>query len=246
MNTSLGRHLYGLAAITLGICTLIWRDFIWQIEPPGAFVHVGAIIDCAGVVQILGGIAIQFRRSARAGATGLGIVYAIFTLLWLPLWIRKPLVFDYLGNAFEQFAMCTGALVVYGAKAARIGYYGFGVSVISFAVYQAVHLDFTAELVPKWIPPGQMFWAILTTIAFALAAVALLTGLEALLAARLTTLMLAIFGVAIWVPATVLHPRSTSDWAELGINFGICGAAWIVANYIALRRKAPALGVARS
>ena len=42
---------------------------------------------------------------------------------------------------------------------------------------------------PKWIPPGQMFWAVTTTKAFALAAIALLSDHSALLASRLLTIM---------------------------------------------------------
>jgi len=236
MNTSLGRHVYGLAAIGLGICALVWRDFIWQMEPPLKIPHVELLVYCAAIAQLAGGVAIQFPRLARAGAAALGAVYAILGLLWLPPWIKNPLVFDSLGNAFEQFALLSGALVVYGGKAARFGYYVFAFSVISFALYQAVHLGFTASLVPKWIPPGQMFWAIVTTIAFALAALALLIGRSALVAARLTALMLAIFGLLIWVPATLTHARNSGDWAELGLTFGICGAAWIVADYLAGRR----------
>jgi hypothetical protein len=231
-KTQLGRHVFGLVAIGLGICTLIWRDFIWQNEPPIKIADIGILVECIGVVQIGGGLAIQFRRSARAGAVALALVYAVFALLWLPPWIRKPLVFDYLGNAFEQFALLCGALIVYGRRTARVGYYGFAVSVISFAIYQAIHLGFTASLVPKWIPPGQMFWAVVTTIAFALAALALLSGRFALLAARLTTLMLAGFGVLVWVPATLSSPHNLGDWSELGLTFGICAAAWIVADYL--------------
>ncbi len=235
MNTSLGRYLYGLAAIGLGIGALIWPSFIAQLEPP--FKYPGTLVDCFAIVQIAGGIAILFAAISRAGAIALGIVYGIFTLLWLPLWARHPLVFDSLGNAFEQFAMCCGALVVLGAKSARIGYVGFGICVISFAIYQAVHLQFTAELVPKWIPPGQMFWSVATTVAFGLAAIALLTGRSSLLAAQLTAVMIFGFGVLIWVPATISAPHAVGNWSELGLNFGICGAAWIVADYLAARRR---------
>ena len=236
-RTCLGRYVFGLAALGLGICTLVLPNFVWQMEPPVKVAHLEAFIDFIGIAQIGGGLAILFARSARAGAAVLALIYAAFALAWLPLWVQKPLVFDALGNAFEPFSMLCGALIVYGRQTARIGYYGFGVSVISFALYQAVHMDVTAALVPKWIPPGQMFWAVVTTIAFALAAGALLTGRSALLAARLTTLMLAAFGLVIWVPATISHPRSSGDWAELGLTFGICGAAWIVADYLARRHR---------
>lgn len=226
-----GRHVYGLAAIGLGICMLVWPAFIWQLEPPARIPPV--LIACFALMQIGGGVAIQFPRFARGGAAVVGVVYAIFTVLWLPLWIQHPLIFDSLGNAFEQFAMLCGALILYGGTAARVGYYGFGVSVLSFALYQAIHPDVTAQLVPKWIPPGQTFWANATTIAFALAGIALLMRRSALLSARLTTLMLMLFGLLIWVPATRSGPRSVGNWAEMGLTFGIAGAAWVVADYLA-------------
>jgi len=233
MISSLGRYVFGLSAIGLGICTLIWPDFFGRIEPQSEIPLPAVLIDGIAVVLIGGGLAIQIPRVARAGAIALAVVYTLCTLLWLPSWIRSPLVFDSLGNAFEKFSMAAGALVAFGPRTARIGYYGFGVSVITFAVYQAVHLDYTASLVPTWIPPGQMFWSVATTIAFALAAVALLSGRAALLAAQLTTLMIVVFGLLIWVPATLSDPHKISNWAELCTNFGICGAAWIVADYLA-------------
>jgi uncharacterized membrane protein YphA (DoxX/SURF4 family) len=233
MKSDLGRDVYGLAAIGLAICALIWQSFnVWQV-PLSGIPHPKIFIDCIAILEIGGGVAIQFPRSARAGAAVLGTLYAIFALLWLPLWVRNPLVYDRLGAFFEQFSMASGALIVYGPKTARIGYYGFGASLISFGLSQAIHLQATAGLVPKWIPPGQMFWAVVTTIAFALAAIALLTGRSALLAARLTTLMIMLFGVLIWVPATFADPHSLANWAEMGETFAICGAAWILADYLA-------------
>ncbi len=231
-----GRHLFGLAAICFGLGTLVRHDFIAQVEPPGAFPQVGLVIAAVGVAALLGGTALQTRRYQRVGAAVLALLYAMFTALWLPQWLRDPAVFDPLGNAFEQFAMVSGALILFGASTARIGYVGFALSVISFALYQAIRPHFTAQLVPAWIPPGQMFWLVVTTLAFALAAIALLTGRAALPAARMTALMIAGFGVTIWVPAVFANPHSLPDWSELILNFGICGSAWIVADDLAGRQ----------
>ena len=66
----------------------------------------------------------------------------------------------------------------------------------------------------------------------ALAAIALLTGIRALLAARLTTLMIAIFGLFVWLPAPILHPQLAIAWFGNAENWAICGAAWIVADYL--------------
>jgi uncharacterized membrane protein len=107
---------------------------------------------------------------------------------------------------------------------------GLGVSAVSFTLAQIVYLRVTADLVPKWIPMNQMFCAIVTTIAFALAAVALLINRQARLAARLMTLMLALFGVIVWIPLLIAHPKAHLNWSEFALTFLITGASWMVAD----------------
>jgi hypothetical protein len=51
-----------------------------------------------------------------------------------------------------------------------------------------------------------MFWAITTTVALALAAIALLSGRSALLASRLLTAMMVGFGLLVWLPAPFADP----------------------------------------
>ena len=88
----------------------------------------------------------------------------------------------------------------------------------------------TANLVPTWIPPNQTFWAIVTTIAFAPAAIAILINRQGRLAIRLMTLTLALFGVLVWIPRLIVHPEAHSNWFEFSLNFLITGAAWMVAD----------------
>src|SRR5262249_12352148 len=151
-------------------------------------------------VELLGGAAILWPRTARAGAIALGAFYLVFALLWVPRIAVEPQVYDRWGNFFEQFSLVSGSLIVYAlvsrsgslrvAMIARMGYLFLGICVVSLTLEQLVYLSVTAGFVPKWIPPRQMFWAIAPTIAFALAAIALLSGRSALLASRLLTAML--------------------------------------------------------
>ena len=83
---------------------------------------------------------------------------------------------------------------------------------------------------PKWIPPGQMFWTILATLAFGLAALAMLVNRQGQLASRLMTLMLGLFGALVWVPRLVAHAEADGNWSELALTFLITGAAWMVAE----------------
>jgi hypothetical protein len=75
-----------------------------------------------------------------------------------------------------------------------------------------------------------MFWAILTTIAFALAAIAILIHRQARLAIGLMTLMLALFGILVWIPQVIAHSGAHFDWSECLLTFLITGACWMVAE----------------
>jgi uncharacterized membrane protein len=92
MNVNCGRLVYGLAAIAFGIITLVWHDFnTWQqIRVFGNIPHREILVYLAAAIEIFGGIAIQWRRTARAGAIALGTLYLIFALLWYPTSLQLP------------------------------------------------------------------------------------------------------------------------------------------------------------
>ncbi len=243
----LGRHVFGAAAIAFGITGLYWRSFnTWQqINALGSVPHREAFACIVAILEIVGGVSIQWEKTAGAGAIMLGFIYLAFALLWVPFIVATPLVYDRWGNFFEQFSLVSGALIVFAlseknnpkltAKMVRAGYICFGICVISFTLEQLFYLRGTASLVPKWIPPGQMFWAIATTIAFALAAIALLSGRWAITASRLLTAMIVLFGLLIWIPAPFAYPHEMISWAANAENFAIAGSAWIVMDYLNLK-----------
>jgi hypothetical protein len=240
VTSDLGRYVFGLAAACLGLIGFFSRDF----APWGpAFVYA------ASAAQVVGGLAVLWRRSVAIGAIVLLVVYILFSVQLLPDIFVHPAVFGSWGNFFLQFSLVAGVLILCAAviresAATRVlqevGYFGFGICLVSFALYQAFYLKYTASLVPLWIPLSQMFWTIATTIAFGLAAIALLTGFMALTAARLTTLMLVLFGILVWVPAIVVAPKTLFNWSEAVETFVIAGVSWIVADYLARRASARA------
>lgn len=240
----LGRHVFGFAAIGFGIISLVWHDLggPWQqTQALGNFSHHQLLVYLVAALEIFGGIAIQWPRTERIGALALWLNYLTFALLWVPRILAEPLIYDHWGNFFEQFSLVSGALIIWATagrrsqpatKVARSGYLCFGICMVSFTLEQFFYLSPTAQFVPKWIPPGQMFWAVTTTIAFALAAVALLTGKLALLAARLTTAMIAGFGLLVWLPRLFADPHSLMSWAGNAQNLAIAGAACVVAEFL--------------
>jgi uncharacterized membrane protein YphA (DoxX/SURF4 family) len=236
-----GRIVFGASAVLFGVIALKWHDAatwqslreIWKL-PFGT--TIGA---CLMVAQIAGGIAIQCPRTTRLASVVLGVVYLVFSLACIPGIVAAPAVYALYGSFFEQFSLLCGAMALYAAteaNAARAAVFGraarlgLGLCAISFTLSQVIYLRVTADFVPKWIPPNQMFWAIVTTIAFALAAIAILVNREARLATGLMTLMLALFGVLVWIPRLVAHPQAHLNWSEFALTLLITGAAWMVAE----------------
>jgi hypothetical protein len=232
-SSNLGRHVFGVAILAAGLITLAWHDYNGWHQPR-------YMLYAAAAALIFGGAAIQFRQTAKTGAAVLGVVYLVFALLCLPGIVAKPQIYNSWGNFFEQFSLVAGAAIVYARLSSawppetlnRIGRVLLGICVASFTLEQAFYLPATASLVPKWIPPSQMFWAVATTVLFALAALALLTNLMTLLAARLLTWMLVLFGLVVWVPLVISGPHSHTNWSEIAETFAIAGAAWILADLL--------------
>jgi hypothetical protein len=232
-SSNLGRHVFGAAAVAFGLITLAGHEYNgWHLSR--------YIVYPAAAAEIFGGVAIQFRRSAKTGAVVLFAVYLFFTLRCVPQIFANPRIYNSWGNFFEQFSLVTGAAIVYAHLSSplsremlnRIGRILLGISAASFALEQAVYLGPTAGLVPRWLPPTPMFWAITTTVLFALAAVALLANRMALLAIRLLTMMLVMFGLLVWLPLFLSDPRSHTNWSETAETFAIAGAAWILADLL--------------
>ena len=246
MNYALGRYVFGLAVIASGICTLAWHQFSNVPPYPALETARTTLAYAVGAIQIIAGAALFWPRTARAGAIALAALYIIFALSITPAIAKHPLVYNGYGNVFEQLSYVAAALILYAASVpapphattlARIGYYGFGLCVLSFGLEQLFYLDPTAGLVPKWIPPNQMFWATATTAAFVLAAIGLLTGFWSRLAAALTAAMVAGFGALVWVPILFEDPRGFPNWSEGTETLAIAAAAWIVAGYASKKPK---------
>ncbi|MCL5029925.1 MAG: hypothetical protein M1480_13010 [Bacteroidetes bacterium] len=245
MKLHFGRHIYGLGAIAFGVITLFWH----QISALGNISHPGILIYFVGAVELIGGLAIQWQRTVRFGALTLIAVYFIFSLFLVPPIIEMPLVYGNWGNFFEEFSIVLGGVIVFAsairndleraAKIKRAAYRCFGICVISYSLYQLFYLSYTADLVPKWIPPNQMFWAVTTTIAFALAAFAILSGRSAYLASRLLMSMLICFSLFVWLPASLIDPYELSNWVRNAETLAVAGSVWILADFLSQQKISP-------
>ena len=140
----------------------------------------------------------------------------------------------------EQFAITAAALIVYAATAripaslsARLTLLGqviFGLCALVWGGAHFVYMNLTAPLVPKWLPPSQVFWGYLTGAAFLLAGLAILSRIQARRAAILFTAMLASFTFLVHIRILFTNHKTEFNWTELAVNLAMLGAAWVVAD----------------
>ena len=240
----IGNRIYGAAAIALGLVGLVWGDFaaVWQPVPKETPFY--AFLAYAAALLLCGaGLALQWRRTAAAGALILAALYFIFALLWSRRIVSHPEIFAVWSGTAEQVALTVGGLAVYACQrpsderlAVRIFWMCrliFGLCLVAFGTAHFLYVTETAAMVPAWLPHGPRIWALVTGAAHLLAGLALLSGIRALLAARLLTLMFVGFGLFVWLPQPFSTPHEHMAWAGNAINFALIGAAWAVADMIA-------------
>src|SRR5579863_6637234 len=164
-SSNLGRHVFGVAALAIGLATLAWHDY-------NDWPQLRYVVYAVSAVQILGGAAIQFRPAAKTGAAVLLAAFLFFALLCVPQIVAAPRIYNSWGNFFEQCSLVTGAAIAYARCStawspetfSRVGRILFGISTASFTLEQAFYLHATADLVPKWLPPSRCFFPIPTVI----------------------------------------------------------------------------------
>jgi uncharacterized membrane protein len=241
--TDFGRRVYGAAAIALGLVGLAFGDFaaVWQPVPPDLPGHA-ALAYAAAAVEIGGGVALQWRRTARPAALVLAAFFAIFAGLWARRIIAAPQLVAVWSGTAEQLAITLGGLVAFAAlsgqgRLARAGQAVFGLCLLAFGAAHVVYVKETAAMVPKYLPPGPQLWAYVTGAGHAAAGLALISGVLDRLAGRLVTAMFVVFGALVWAPQLLEKPGDHMTWAGNAINLALVGAAWIVADAAAARAR---------
>ena len=145
-----------------------------------------------------------------------------------------------------QLALAAGGLIAWAsmakidarlaARLVRVAQLAFGICALVFGTAHFVYMDLTAPLVPHWLPPNQEFWAYATGVAHIAAGIAIITHVQARLAAVLLTVMFASFTPLVHLPMLLATPSSHWIWNENAVNIALIGAAWVVADSLARRR----------
>jgi len=242
---AVGWRVYGVAVMVVATVCLVWGGFDPGQPVPKDFPLRMALGYVAAALMLVAGAAVVWRRTAAWGGALLAGYFGLIVvvLMYGRVMLKHYAEYGTYESLAEQLAVAAAGLIVYASfgkmdsgRAERLTLVGrllFGVCALIWGGAHFVYMNLTAPLVPKWLPPGQVFWGYATGVGFILAGVAFLTGVKARLAAVLLTGMIACFTVLVHVRMLLADRHSHFNWSELGANLAVLGAAWVVADSLA-------------
>jgi uncharacterized membrane protein YphA (DoxX/SURF4 family) len=239
----------GLAVsmLGLGLLGLVSGDFALNWQPVPAWVPgrtLLAYLTAAVFVALGAGLLVDRYKHSLAVATAVAfLVWAV--LLHGPGVVTNPLsILPWLGFT-ERLEVAAGALMlaatqvpgtVFARRAMLVGRIGFGACLPIFGLSHFAYAQFTADMIPAFIP-AHLFFAYLAGAGHIAAGVAILSNVLTRVAAIAFAAMVSGFVVLLHIPRTIADPGNRTEWTMLVIAMTISAAAWCVAGSVA--RKEP-------
>jgi uncharacterized membrane protein YphA (DoxX/SURF4 family) len=230
--------LYAAGAILLGAVGIFFGDFAmqWQSVPKAILPMPWAYV--SGAILVVGGGLILARRE-KWGA----LVLAGFYGLWLVAFHLPPVLTKAIGSIgawngpAEVGFLTAGGLALSaslagarGANLALVARLLAGAAAVVFGFAHFNYIDFTASMVPSWIP-FKTFWAWATGVGHLLTGIALLSGIRARLAAGCEAAMMGSFALLLHLPRVAAAPDQHVEWIMLAISSALAGSALLVRRY---------------
>ena len=248
-TAALGWRVYGVGVMALGIVCLTFADFHPGQPVPKDFPERTVLAYVAATFMLLAGAAIEWRRTTAWSAAALTAYFGFVVVILMNgrLLLAHFAEFGPYESIAIELAITMGALIVYATHAnigvalavrlTRLGQMAFAICALVFGAAHFFYMNLTAPLVPKWLPPSQEFLAFATGAAHIAAGVAILTRVQARLAAILLTIMFASFTPLVHIPMLLATPSSHWIWNENAVNIALIGAAWVLADSLAQSRR---------
>lgn len=228
-----GLGLLGLSSAGLALLSLAYGDFapMWHAFPP----LPGREIVIDGLALLLLAASAGLGHSAVRGPSLL--VIGGYQILWaaiaVPPILAKPLSLGSWYGCAEAATALAGALILYRPRFARAGGILFGVTCVFYGWSHFLYADYTAAMVPAYLPGGLIF-AYFTGAAHIAAGLAIAVGILPRLASILETIMMSLFGLLVWLPSFFADPKPSwaasaqNQWSELVVNLVLAASAGIV------------------
>jgi uncharacterized membrane protein len=240
-----GQVLFAAGLAGLGVLSLTHHDFAlqWQPVPAGIPAREGLAL-ASGSLLLIAAVALLLKRAARLAALVLTLFFLSWVLLLqLPSLVGQPLSIAVWLGLCESLALCVGGWVLYAwldslepraaagfaSTATAVSYARLllGAAMVVFGLSHFAYADFTASMIPAFIP-ARLPLAYSTGAAHVAAGAALLLGIVPALAVRLEAIMMSAFIVLVHLPAVAAQPANREQWTALCIATALAGAMWVV------------------
>ena len=260
LSVRLVRSLVAIASVALGILGLTYGEFapLGQVIPAGNAWLVGS----AWLLLLAG--ALCFLPTAWPSVLIIGGYELAWALLSLPQIRANPMSIGSWYGFCEAMSSLVAPTILYVADqlpalnnstppsagrartAARIltaARIMFGLTCVFYGASHFVYADYTASMVPRWLP-GPWTLAYFTGLAHVAAGVCLVVGFVPCLAATLEAVMMTAFGLLVWVPSFFMQPRPKwatppgNQWSELVVNLLLATSAWLIVASLRTRTRA--------
>jgi len=247
----LGRGLFAISVAGLAILSLVYHDFAptWQSLPawiPGRELWGYG----SGVLLLAASAALCFPRTALPSALMIGAYLAVCALLSAGPVVSKPLSIGAWYGFFEGLTAFLGAWILYAMlrpqsdmteaspfasePAVRTAQFLFGLACVFYGSSHFVYDDYTASMVPGWLP-ARMGFAYFTGLGHLAAGIGIAVGILPRLAATLEAIMMSLFGLLVWAPSLWENPTPAwatpprTQWSEIVVTVLLAASAWIIA-----------------
>ncbi len=244
------RGLFLIAMASVGILSLSYGDFVPRGQPFPTWIPWRETWLYGSALLVLAASAgLCFARSAVASALTLSAYQLVWALICVLPIFSTPLGVGAWYGFCEALAPLLGAWILYvtlraqsrgsqlssaSAGTVRTAQVVFGLTCVFYGWSHFAYADYTASMVPTWLP-GRLGFAYLTGLGHVAAGLGMIVGIAPRLAATLEAVMMSLFGLLVWVPSFFAQPRPAwatppeNQWSELVVSLVLAASAWIIA-----------------
>ncbi|HVS92126.1 MAG TPA: hypothetical protein VHE59_08855 [Mucilaginibacter sp.] len=246
-----GRVFYGIAIAEMGIQTIYYRDFPYFFLPAdhASIPGIAIFAYVFGALFIVEGISVVLGKKTRIVSLLFGVLLLlIFCLYHVPYELIASPKYKHFGdweNAFKELALAGGALVIAGCfpakdeseltgRSTKLVLWGsviFALTIISFSCDHFLYAKQAADYVPAWAP-AHLFWMYFCGAALLASGIAIISRIQARLAAILLGAMIFTWFISLHMPR-VFAATSADIGDEITsacLALAYCGIAWVIAG----------------
>ena len=243
MRIELSRGFLAITAASVAIFSLAYGDFAPSGQSlPSWIPWRDTWVNAVALLLLVASVGVCFTRTASLSALMIGVYQAIWALIGIPAILSGPLSFGGWYGFCEALTCFVATWILYvrelpiaSARAVRVARVLFGLTCVFYGCSHFAYADYTASMVPAWLPYALGF-AYFTGLGHIAAGVGVAAGIAPRLAATLEAIMMSLFGLLVWAPSFFAQPRPKwagtphNQWSELVVNLLLAASAWIVAD----------------